>query len=343
MTRLTPFAIAVVIVMSVVPLSTLTPAGGTLDIYWIDVEGGAATLIITPARESILMDAGWDRPDNRDAQRIRDAMVDARIDRIDYFLASHFHADHVGGLSALAALVEIGQFIDHGDSVEQDTERGRATWESYRRLAQGRRRTVTPGDKLPFARLEFTFVTANGQTLDRPLLPLGPNPYCEGSSSGPDDVGENSRSLGYLLSLGAFQFLNLGDLTTNVQHAIACPENKLGTVDIYQVPHHGNGVASQLTWAVTPSVAVINNGPHKGGSADGFNVVAQTPGLDQIWQTHRALDSGEAHNADEAFLANTTDEAQCRGYWIKAIVAPDGRSYSLVNGRNDNARAYLSR
>ena len=51
----------------------------TLDIYWIDVEGGAATLIVTPEREAVLMDAGWDREDARDANRIQAAMQGTRV------------------------------------------------------------------------------------------------------------------------------------------------------------------------------------------------------------------------------------------------------------------------
>ena len=111
----------------------------TLDIYWIDVEGGAATLIVTPARESVLMDAGWDRDDERDAKRIEAAMVDAGITEIDYFIASHFHGDHVGGVPAIAARSPIGQYIDHGDSVEQDSERRLVAWGHV--LERGRRQT----------------------------------------------------------------------------------------------------------------------------------------------------------------------------------------------------------
>ena len=146
-----------------------------------------------------------------------------------------------------------------------------------------------------------------------------------------------------MLSLGGFQFLNLGDLTVNVQHELACSENKLGVVDLYQVPHHGNGVAPQLTWALSPRVAVSNNGPHKGGSADGFEVVSQTPGIEDIWQAHRALDTDDDHNAAEHLTANITDEDDCLGHWIKAMVQPDGRSYVVVNGRNGHSRTYLSR
>ena len=324
-------------------LAAAQPPDGSLDIYWIDVEGGAATLIVTPARQSILMDAGWERPDERDARRIQDALRDAGVDRVDYFIASHFHGDHVGGLPALAARVPIGQFVDHGDSVEQSTPRGLASWNAYRSVAQGRRRTIAPGDKLPLTGLEFSFVLAGAETLGGPLLPLGPNPHCDGAELYPEDGGENARSVGYLLSLGAFQFLNLGDATRNVQYALACPENLLGEVDVYQVPHHGNGVAAELTWALAPAVAVINNGPRKGGSAEGFRVVARSPRLEDTWQSHRALDTDAAYRADDDLTANLSAEDDCRGHWIKATVDAEGRSYSLTNGRNGASRAYLSR
>ena len=227
----------------------------TLDIYWIDVEGGAATLIITPNQESILMDAGWGRDDERDAKRIQDAMTDADIDRIDYFITSHFHRDHVDGLPALADRVPIGQFIDHGDSVEQHRESGNASWNTYLSVAEGKRRTVQPGDKLRLEGVDFSFVAARREIPEQPLAPTGPNPYCQGAEPGDDLQGENASSVGYLLSLGAFQFLNLGDMTPNIQHQMACPENRLGIVDLYQIPHHGmrNALSAALTWAVPVS------------------------------------------------------------------------------------------
>ncbi len=325
------------------PVSSNQDPDAALEIYWVDVEGGGATLVVTPTRQSVLMDAGWARPDERDARRIQAAMRDAGIDQIDYFIASHFHGDHVGGLPALASRVPIGQFIDHGDSVEQGSERGLTSWNAYLGTAGDRRRTIAPGDKLALRGLEFSFVLGHANTLSRPLMPLGPNPHCDGASAGPDDLGENARTVGYLVSLGGFQFLDLGDVTVNMQHALACPVNKLGEVDIYQVPHHGNGVAPQLTWALSPTVAVVNNGPHKGGTAEGFQVVAATPGLEDIWQSHRALDTETDFRADDALTANITDEDGCEGYWIKAVVSPDGRSYSLSNGRTGDSRTYLSR
>ena len=317
----------------------------TLDIYWIDVEGGAATLIITPNQESILMDAGWGRDDERDAKRIQDAMTDADIDHIDYFITSHFHRDHVDGLPALANRVPIGQFIDHGDSVEQHRESGNASWNTYLSVAEGKRRTVQPGDKLRLEGVEFSFVAARREIPEQPLAPTGPNPHCQGAEPGDDLQGENASSVGYLLSLGAFQFLNLGDMTPNIQHQMACPENRLGIVDLYQIPHHGmrNALSPALTWAVQPKVAVINNGPHKGGGPDSYEIIEQIEGLEDIWMVHRALDTDDAHNTSERLIANQTDEDDCEGYWIRAMVHPDGRSYVLMNGRNHTSRTYVSR
>ena len=331
----------------------------TLDIYWIDVEGGAATLIVTPQKESILMDAGWGRPDQRDALRIQAAMQDANIEQIDYFIASHFHPDHIGGVPALAERVELGPMFDHGGSTEHDL--GDSS-QAYLDVAEGRRRTAEPGDHLPLKGLEFTFVTAHDAIPERSSTSdlARPNVYCEDADPVADDTSENSRSVGYLLSLGAFQFLNLGDLTVSVQHRLACPENLLGDVDIFQIPHHGNGVAPQLTWALAPRVAVLSNGPHKGGSAKGYQVTAQTPNIQDVWQLHRPLDEDldldldldvdvdpanddPAVYSSEALTANLTDTDDCEGHWVKAVVAPDGRSYSVSNGRTGSARSYASK
>jgi len=334
--------VAVALLTGLVGAHTQAPA--TLDIYWIDVEGGAATLVITPGRDAILMDTGWPRADARDAERIQAAMRDAGITQIDYLLISHFHRDHVGGLAALAERVPIGQIIDHGESVERDREPGRAIWDEYVALADGRRRTVAPGDKLPLRRIEFSFVASHGAFIDT-LEPRRPNRLCETAVAGPVDEGENSRSLGYLLSLGGFQFLNLGDLTPDHEYDLACPENRLGVVDLYQVPHHTGGGAArpELTWALQPTVAVGNNGPRKGGSPASYAVVRDTPGLEDVWQLHRAMGADDAGNTDPRLIANLTEEDGCLGYWLKATVQPEGRSWTMTNGRTGYSRNYLSK
>lgn len=319
-----------------------TQQSRTLDVYWIDVEGGAATLVITPSGQSILMDTGWGRPDDRDARRVQAAMQDAGIERLDFLITSHFHRDHVGGLSALAERVEVGQFIDHGDSVEQDREPGRDLFDSYLEVVKDRRRSVAPGDRLRVDGVDFSFVASHRAIRER-TSSMGPNVLCRGADPGEEDRGENAHSVGYLLSLGGFQFLNLGDLTPDMQHQLACPGSVLGAVDILQIPHHGNGVAPQLVWALTPSVAVMANGPHKGGSPAGYEVVSTSPGLAHIWQLHRSLDTDAARNTSERRIANLTEENDCEGHWIKASVNPDGRSYTVTNARNGASESYAWR
>ena len=313
-----------------------------LDIYWIDVEGGAATLIVTPARQSVLMDAGWGTEDDRDAERIVAAMTHAGIDELDYFIASHFHGDHVGGVPALASRVPIRQFIDHGDSVEQDRERSVSAWEAYLSAADGNRRSVVPGDELTLDGIGFTFVTSHGEILrEQPGQP-GENPFCANAFPGEPDMGENARSVGYLLTLGEFEFLNLGDLTPNVQHELACPQYRLGVVDLLQVPHHGNGIAPQLMAAINPTVAVLNNGATKGGSAEGFDALRVIADLAGLWQLHRALGTDDLHNASEPMTANLTDEADA-GHWIHAEVSPDGSTYTVTNSRNAVSETYRTK
>lgn len=315
-----------------------------LDIYWIDVEGGAATLVVTPEGESVLMDAGWPRPDFRDTDRIQAAMRDAGITTIDYLLVSHFHTDHVGGLPQLAERVPIGQVIDHGDSVERDGEAGLRLWRSYESVAEGRRRTIEPGDKLPLRRLEFTFVAAHRQLVEAPER-RRPNRLCETATAPAIDDSENGHSLGYLLSLGAFQFLNLGDLTPDREYALACPENRLGVVDLWQVPHHGGygAIRPELAGALEPTVAVINNGPRKGGTPESLATAQTTAAVGDVWQSHRALSDAEAMNTDAQLIANLTEEDDCEGHWIKATVQADGRAWTMTNGRTGYSRNYQSK
>jgi len=333
-----------VLTLALTVSATAQTSGGTLDIYWIDVEGGAATLVVTPERESILMDTGWPRPDRRDTERILAAMEDVGLTELDYVLISHFHTDHVGGIGALAESVPIGQLVDHGDSVELNRESGRTLWNDYTAVAEGRRRSVAPGDKLPLRRIELSFVAAHRSLIDS-LESRGPNPLCGGVGEIEPDMGENGHSLGYLVSFGAFQFLNLGDLTPDREHALACPENRLGVIDLYQAPHHGGygAIRPELTGALQPTVMVINNGPRKGGTPESLAVAQQTAGIEDVWQSHRALADDAAHNTEEALIANLTEEDDCAGHWIKATVAADGRSWTMTNGRTGHTRSYLSR
>ena len=323
----------------------IVPAAGTLDIYWIDVEGGASTLIVTPGGQSVLMDAGFAGFDDRDPSRIaRVVREEAGLKRLDYVLTSHFHGDHVGGLAALSRVVEIGSFIDHGESVEKASGPGKALWDGYVALAGNRRRAMKPGQRLMLDGAELIIVAAHSEVLAKPLADAGRNPLCDSFKAQPEDVGENGKSLGYLLRAGKFEFVNLGDLSWNFQRELACPVNLLGKVDLFQATHHAvrDDVLPQQMWAMAPAVTVMNNGPAKGAGAVAVETILRSPGLEDLWSLHRALENDEAHNAQERLTANLGRSDNCAAHWIRARVDAAG-TYTLTNSRNGYSKTYQVR
>ena len=336
--------VTILVAVALTGLFSSVQSAGTLDIYWIDVEGGASTLIVTPGGQSVLMDTGFDGFNDRDASRIARVVKDeAGLKRLDHVLISHFHGDHVGGLAALSQRVEIGSFIDHGETVEKSAE-GRAVWDRYVTVAGNRRRTVKPGDRLTLDGAELVIVAAHSQFISKPLSDSARNPLCDSFKPQPEDTGENGKSLGYLLRAGKFEFVNLGDLSWNFQHQLACPVNLLGTVDVFQVTHHGtrDDVLPQQMWAMAPTVAVMSNGPTKGAGTVAVETVLRSPGLEDLWSLHRAVGNDAAHNAQEPLTANLGETAGCEGAWIRARVT-DGGSYVLTNSRNGRSKTYRVR
>jgi len=319
----------------------------TLDIYWVDVEGGGATLIVTPQGQSLLVDTGNPAPDDRDARRIFEAAKLAGLARIDYLLITHFHGDHAGGVPALAKLIPIDHFLDHGDSIETNTPMGAKLFADYQAVAQGKRTTLKPGDKLPLKGLDATVVSANGATIAKPINGGGaPNPFCNVADTKPADTTENQRSAGFLLTYGKFKFLDLGDLTWDKEMELSCPNNKLGTVTIFQATHHGffrgySGAPAHVL-ALQPQVLMVNNGPRKGWDASAFDMMQKSKGLEGIWQIHQALASDAAHNVDPRMIANTEETAQCQGHWIKASIDSSGK-FTITNSRTGFSQTYTAR
>ena len=208
---------------------SVPPKSGTLDIYWIDVEGGASTLIVTPSGQSVLMDAGFAGFNDRDAARIEHVVTkEAGLRQLDFVLVSHFHGDHAGGLGALSRRVKIAAFVDHGDSVEGQTGAGGPLWHEYNQIAGTRRRTVKPGERLPLKGVELVIVAGHGQVLPAPVADSQPNQLCESFKPQPEDRGENGQSLGYLLRSGKFEFVNLGDLSWNFSIGSPAPSTCWG-------------------------------------------------------------------------------------------------------------------
>jgi competence protein ComEC len=329
-------------------LFALTPvlwpaASRNLDIYYIDVEGGAATLLVTPGGQSLLADTGWRGFEDRDPKRIYEvATRQAGLKKIDYVLITHFHADHVGGLEGLAKLLPIDHFLDHGDSVES-APRAAELWKTYESLAAGKRLTLHPGERLPLQGVEALVVSSNGDVLPGPLKGGGQanEVRCRDAQLKEDRPTEDPRSLGFLLTFGKFRFLDIGDLTWNKEHALACPQNRLGRVDLYQVTCHGanQSGAPEHVLALEPRVAIMNNGARKGGNKETFETLRKSPGLQDLWQVHRSLEAGDL-NSDERLIANP--EAECQGHWLKVSVASNGK-YTVTNSRNNFSKTYTAR
>ena len=310
-----------------------------LEIHVIDVEGGQATLIVPPSGESMLVDTGYVGFNGRDADRIAAVVRQAGLSQIDYLVVTHYHADHVGGVPALAARVPIRTFVDHGPTVEQGDQPALLYQAYLATRAKGRHVLARPGDTLPIAGLDVRVVSAAGDLITTPLPGAGqPNTLCRDYTPGDPDPTENARSVGMVLTFGRFRMLDLGDLTWNKEHDLVCPNNLLGTVDVYLTTHHGLNLSGPavLVHAVHPRVAVMNNGPRKGGMPSAWRIIRDSPGLEDLWQLHYAVDGGADHNVAETFIANIDDTT---AHEIRISAQRNG-SFEVTNGRNGHSKMY---
>jgi competence protein ComEC len=311
----------------------------TLDIYFIDVEGGQATLFVAPSGQSMLVDAGWSGFDGRDAARIVETAKQAGVSSIDYMVVTHHHRDHVGGVAPLAARLPIRAFVDHGPTVETG-DGPTALFKSYLEAREkGRHIQVRPGDSIPIEGLDVRVVSSGGQAISRSLPGAGqPNTLCAAFTPKDPDPSENAQSVGTVVSFGRFRMLDLGDLTWNKERDLVCPENRIGPIDLYLTTHHGVSASNApvIVHAVRPRVAVMNNGAKKGGAPEAWSVIRTSPGLEDFWQLHYAADAGADHNVPEPFIANMDETT---GHSIHVRASRDG-SFVVTNLRNGFSRKY---
>jgi competence protein ComEC len=286
----------------------------TLDIYFIDTEGGQATLYVAPSGQALLVDAG--NPGGRDTDRIMAALESAGVTALDYLLLTHYHVDHVGGVQELAKRIPIRHFVDHGATVEPN-EQVAGFQQAYADLyGKAGHTIVKPGDKLPVAGVDWYIVTAGGKALTRPLPGAGqPNPGCASFKPQESSRDENSQSVGSLVVYGKFRTINLGDLLWNNEFDLVCPNNLAGTVDLYLTSHHGLSLSGSdaLVHAIQPRVAIMNNGTRKGGAVQAFQTLHRSPGLEDLWLLHWSYNGGLEHNPAGVFIANVDDAQTIAG------------------------------
>ena len=337
-------------------------ASQSLNIYVVDVEGGNATLIVSPSGESLLIDAG--NPSNgRDADRIIAAAKDAGVTQIDHLITTHYHADHIGGLPELTPRFPIKHFIDHGPNIQPDGS-GAKFEAIYKDIYAKAKHTVAkPGDRIAVNGIDVRVVTSAGETIKTPLAGAGtPNPYCAAFKPGENNA-EDPQSVGVLITFGRFRTIHLGDLTKNKEFALMCPVNRIGAVDAILGLHHGQASSNSevVIHALHPRVAIMNNGTRKGGEPDVMKTLYASPGLEDLWQIHFSLLSGQEYTAPGMFIANTVDEQppampiaatpppaagappapahNGTAYWIKLSAERDG-SFTVTNARNGFGKAY---
>lgn len=325
--------------MIVLGAAVAAQAAKTLDIYFIDVEGGQATLMVTPSKQSVLVDAGWPGLNGRDADRIYRTARKAGVKSIDYLVVTHYHTDHVGGVPQLVEKMPVKNFVDHGPNNETG-KRPDELYKAYEEAtAKGKRITVKPGDSIPLKGVELRVVTANGE---HGPVSGGGNALCSSGKAYPEDKSENARSIGLLISFGKFRMVNLGDLTSREEMELVCPENRIGPVDVYLTTHHGlhTSNAPEIVHALKPRVAIMNNGAKKGGSPEAWQVIRKSPGLEDLWQLHYALAGKVENNSPESFIANL--EENCGAQHIALSVNEDG-SFTVTNARNKYSKTYAAR
>ena len=337
------FALSLLAVFAIVAAFALPfVSAKTLEIYFIDVEGGQATLIVTPTGHSLLIDTGWRGFEGRDAERIVQAAKAAKVKQLDYVLITHYHRDHVGGVPQLADRMKVGTFIDHGPNME-DARVVKEDYTDYVKILQRvpiLHMVVKPGDTIPLKGVTVEVLTAAGEHLQSPLAGGGqPNTFCATSPKREDDPSENARSLGILLTYEHFRFLDMGDLTWNKDLELMCPSNPIGTVSVYLTSHHGldQSGSPALVDAIHPRVAIMNNGARKGGSPAAWQIVKDSPGLEDLWQLHYAMEGGKEHNVPDSFIANVDEH--CEGKYIQLTAKSDG-SFTVYNARNKFTKAY---
>jgi competence protein ComEC len=318
-----------------------------LDFYFIDTEGGAATLIVTPAGESILIDSG--NPGDRDAGRIAAAAKDAGITAIDHYITTHWHSDHVGGAAPLAALLPIHQTYGHAipDPLPQDISaplieawKGIAVPPRFLEAGDNIKLRGSRGSPTPHLHI----LAANGLVEGEKPGAAAITTCNDGIEARPEDTTDNARSLAMLISFGTFDLFAGGDLTWNIEHKLTCPKRLVPAVDVYLVDHHGLDLSNNpaLVAALAPEVAIVNNGPRKGAEPRTMLLLEKQLRDVGVFQLHSNLRDG-ARNTDLARIANAGEGEADAGTYVHLSVDSTGSHYTITVPSRQTVREHDAR
>ena len=334
---------AIIECLFLVAVTTSSLPAQTLEIIWVDVEGGAATLLITPAGETVLVDTG--NPGRRDPERIFKAVTTAGKRRIDHLVVTHYHSDHFGGAAPLSELLPIGTVYDNGE-FEGMPEKPEKV---YREFKCEQRLKINPGDKLPLKKaasdkslpLEIVCLGTRQTFIKPPVGSQANAKICEASVPKDRDGSDNANSVVLLVKFGDFRFFDAGDLTWNQEAKLVCPQNLIGQVDVYQTTHHGLDVSNNplVLKSIEPRVAIMNNGATKGCMPEVFSNLKDQKSLEATYQMHKNLrPDGDQNNVAAEYIANA--EKECAGNAIHMSVAADAKSYSVSIPASKHSRSF---
>jgi competence protein ComEC len=349
-------------------------AQDSLKVVSIDVEGGAATLFVTPEGKSLLIDTGWPAgfgempsPDGsrEAADRIAAAAKRLGVRKLDYVIVTHYHDDHSGGVAALVARIPVGTFIDHGDNTDPlrpGTPPGRVIntaagqYPRYLEAIKGHKRIIAkPGDVIRIGSLTDTIVASGTQVIAAPLPGAGQaNPHCDVPGKGLGK-GENASSVASLLRFGKVTIAQFGDLSWDVEHDLACPIDKIGKVNLLLVTQHGSANVSSnpaQVSAMRPDVAIMPNGGKKGGDPEVIATISTQKSLQGFWRLHESYAhpelSGDRNGIAnlnpprvviDAVAAKPYEAPPDMGYAIEADVTRAG-AITVTNTRNGFSKTY---
>lgn len=352
LTSITPLLTAAWLAGAAHSTHAAATGGGAFHVYWTDVEGGAATLIVTPAGESILIDSG--NPGGRDPQRIHKTAAEvAGLSRIDYLVTSHLHIDHFGGAAELSQLIPIGTVYDNGIPEQSPDNPNDTRWPRliapYKEFRADKRAVIRPGDELPLKqatgspKVSIRCLAARQTFVPAPAGAAQTGSACAEFPDKDKDTSDNANSIVLLIQYGDFDLYIGGDLTWNVEKELVCPVNRVGVVDVYQVTHHGLDSSNHplVVRSLAPTVTVMSNGTSKGCGPETFATLKSVPSIQAMYQIHKNLRADSENNTLPEHIANL--ERNCQGHHIALTVDASAKSYTVSIPASGHRRTFATK